>query len=147
MLTRRSLLLLSGAAVVGLAGAGAWLAGSTPAAAETLTPAEAHAAAGAGEILLIDIRRPDEWAATGVPEHGHAFDMRDEGFVAQVTGLRASGTQPVALICAGGVRSAWLTQRLTEAGLGPILDVPEGMLGSRAGPGWLERGLPVTEAG
>ena len=52
---------------------------------------------------------------------------------------------PVALICARGVRSARLSQRLAEAGFTNIIDVPEGMLGSGAGPGWLKRGLPVVQ--
>ena len=49
----------------------------------------------------------------------------------------------MALICAGGVRSARLANRLDAAGLGPILDVPEGMEGSAAGPGWIKSGLPT----
>ncbi len=109
-----------------------------------MTPEEAFAAAAAGEILLVDIRRPDEWNATGLPEHAVPLDMRDEAFLMRVQEARASESQPVALICARGVRSARLTHRLDAAGIGPIIDVPEGMLGSRDGPGWLERGLPVT---
>ncbi|SLN44100.1 rhodanese-like domain-containing protein [Pseudooctadecabacter jejudonensis] len=109
----------------------------------TLNPVEAHAAAGAGEILLVDIRRPDEWNATGIGEHAVGIDMRDEDFIDQVLAARQAD-QPIALICARGVRSARMTARLKDAGIGPIIDVPEGMLGSFSGPGWVGRGVPVV---
>lgn len=105
---------------------------------------EAHRMAEAGEILLIDIRRPDEWAASGSPASGHRLDMRREDFTEALLEL-TGGTQDarVALICARGVRSSRLTNRLIEAGFTNIIDVPEGMLGSAAGPGWVRAGLPV----
>ena len=106
----------------------------------------AHARAGAGEILLIDIRRPDEWATTGSGEGAVRLDMRRADFIAELDRLSGGDTsRPVALICARGVRSARLTNRLLEAGYANIIDVPEGMLGSSAGPGWLKRGLPVVK--
>ena len=36
-----------------------------------------------------------------------------------------------------------MARRLSEAGFTQIIDVPEGMLGSAAGPGWLALDLPV----
>jgi len=42
------------------------------------------------------------------------------------------------------VRSARVSNQLIAAGFTYIIDVPEGMLGSAAGPGWLERGLPLV---
>lgn len=111
-----------------------------------LTPPEAHAAAKAGDLILIDIRRPDEWVRTGVPEYATPLDMRRKDFtqaLMQITGGDTS--RPVALICARGVRSDRMSARLTEAGFTAIRDVPEGMLGSSAGPGWLARDLPVTQ--
>lgn len=71
--------------------------------------------------------------------------MRREDFVEALTVLAEGDLdRPVALICARGVRSDRTSTRLADAGFTQIIDVPEGMLGSRAGPGWLERGLPVT---
>jgi len=110
-----------------------------------LDVAEAHRAALSGDVILIDIRRPDEWRRTGVPEGAVALDMRRSDFIeallAQTQGAR---DVPVALICARGVRSRGLGQRLAGAGFERVLDVPEGMLGSGAGAGWLARGLPVV---
>lgn len=111
----------------------------------TLSVRDAHQAALSGAVLLIDIRRPDEWQRTGVGEGAVPLDMRRDDFteaLLEQTGGRSDA--PVALICARGVRSRGLTARLTSAGFTNIIDVPEGMLGSGAGPGWLKRGLPVV---
>ena len=107
---------------------------------------DAHRFALSGDIYLIDIRRPDEWARTGVGEGAIPLDMRRDDFtdaLLQVTG--GDRDARVALICARGVRSRRLTARLTDAGFGNIIDVPEGMLGSGAGPGWLRADLPVVK--
>ena len=107
----------------------------------------AHDLAAKGEIVLIDILRPDEWASTGSGEGAVRLDMRRDDFIVELEKITAGDrTAPVALICARGVRSARLTNRLTEAGFNNIIDVPEGMLGSSAGPGWLKRGLPLDRS-
>lgn len=107
----------------------------------------AHNRATSGEILLIDIRRPDEWVATGSPAPAHRLDMRREDFTDALLALTGGATDaPVALICARGVRSSRLTNQLIAAGFTNIIDVPEGMLGSGAGPGWLNEGLPVDRS-
>ncbi|MEM9550768.1 MAG: rhodanese-like domain-containing protein [Pseudomonadota bacterium] len=111
---------------------------------QALGVAEAHKLAGRGDIVLIDIRRPDEWKRTGIGEGAHAIDMRRDDFIEAMTAVAGDDkTAPVALICAAGVRSARLSRRLTEAGYSNIIDVPEGMLGSSAGPGWVRSGLPT----
>lgn len=144
LLTRRGL--LTGGIVLAAGGAALW-AYDRRAVYDggDLTVAEAHAAALSGDILLIDIRRPDEWAATGVGEGAQPLDMRRKDFVAALTTLTGGRTDtPVALICAAGVRSARLSRRLTEAGFTKVLNVPEGMRGSKAGPGWVRSGLPTV---
>ncbi|WP_327794565.1 rhodanese-like domain-containing protein [Harenicola maris] len=109
-----------------------------------MAPDEAHRAAARGEILLVDIRRPDEWSDTGIGEFAVPLDLRSDGFIAGILAAQENKAQPVAVICARGVRSARTTLRLVEAGISPVIDVPEGMLGSRAGPGWLARHLPTV---
>lgn len=150
MVSRRSALF--GIVGLGVVGAGAYAgpnlfyAAITPGTeAGTLTPPEAFEAAAAGDIILIDIRRPDEWTATGSPQGGHRVDLRDSDFAERLAAL-ADGNKdaPIALICARGVRSARTSNVLAEAGFTNIIDVPEGMLGSNAGPGWLNRGLPLV---
>lgn len=105
----------------------------------------AHRLAQDGEIFLIDIRRPDEWKKTGSGEGAKRLDMRRKDFVVALDAVTGGDrTQPIALICARGVRSAYMTNRLAAAGFTNIIDVPEGMVGSGAGPGWIKRGLPLV---
>lgn len=110
-----------------------------------LSPADAHALAKSGEITLVDIRRPDEWAKTGSGEGAHRLDMRRDDFVPELIKLVNGDTSaPVAVICARGHRSNRMSRALRNAGFTNIIDVPEGMLGSRAGPGWIARDLPLN---
>ncbi len=109
-----------------------------------LDVAQAHQKAVSKDILLVDIRTPREWRATGVGQGALPLDMRREDFVQALMQLtQGDRAAPVALICARGVRSARLSNQLAEAGFTNIIDVPEGMLGSAAGPGWVRAGLPV----
>ncbi|MBE9476680.1 MAG: rhodanese-like domain-containing protein [Proteobacteria bacterium] len=114
---------------------------------DAIDPATAHKLALAGEITLLDIRRPGEWARTGSGEGAHRLDLRKKDFIEILDGLLAGDrTKPVALICATGVRSNRMSEKLVKAGFTNIIDVPEGMLGSRAGPGWIKRGLPLYKS-
>ena len=143
MLTRRGLAIL--AAATGAALVVGYARRSPAFDGQKLGVSEAHRLAGLGLITLLDIRRPDEWAATGVGKGAHPLDMRRDDFLDELTRLTGGARDaPVALICARGVRSARLANRLKAAGYSHIIDVPEGMLGSGAGPGWLAAGLPVT---
>lgn len=143
----RRMMLLGGGATVLVGGAVAYalipILGATAAQIE-MTPPQALAAAKSGDILLVDIRQPWEWEKYGVPVGAHPIDLRRDDFIQAVEAVREHAEQPIALICARGVRSRRLTLKLDAAGVGPIVDVPEGMLGSVAGPGWLKRDLPVT---
>lgn len=117
---------------------------------DVLSVREAFEQSTAGEILLIDIRRPEEWAQTGIPAPAIPIDMRRPDFTdALKQAANGADAIPVALICAKGVRSARLAKALRDAGIGPVLDVPEGVSGSAAGPGWIASALPLKtyEAG
>ncbi len=139
MISRRLLLGLGVAAVVG---------GATIVYAQVyqtydgreIDAAQAQQLAEAGQITLVDIRRPDEWADTGTGAGALPIDMRDTDFVAQLTvAVDGNRDAPIALICARGVRSARLANELSAAGFTQIINVPEGMTG------WVARGLPVTQ--
>ncbi len=114
---------------------------------DAIDPATAHKLAQTGQLTLIDIRRPDEWARTGSGEGAQRLDMRRKDFITALDGIVGGDrSKPVALICATGVRSNRTSQRLKQAGFSHIIDVPEGMMGSKAGPGWLKRKLPVVHS-
>lgn len=137
-LNRRALLGLGA-----LAAAGAFVLWPRGSEADTLSAEEAYRLAATGEIALIDIRRPEEWAATGLPEYAVPIDMRRRDF-AEALAAAAAG-RPAALICARGGRSGRLARVLAGADPGNrIIDVPEGMMGSSAGAGWLAKSLPVV---
>lgn len=117
-----------------------------PAQADTTLDAEtAFQRASTGDLLLIDVRQPEEWEETGSPQGAHRLDLRSPDFLDRLTDLaEGDRTRPIALICASGGRSSRTAQGLTEAGFTNVLDVSEGMLGSSAGPGWIARGLPTV---
>ena len=121
-----------------------FLASILPAAAqEVIGASEAHRAALAGDMLLVDIRTPGEWAETGVPDVAHPINLRDEGFFVRLKALMdANPGKPVAVICATGGRSTFLATAMAQRGMN-VLNVQEGMFGSDVGPGWLKRSLPV----
>ncbi|WP_374432010.1 rhodanese-like domain-containing protein [Tabrizicola sp.] len=142
MLSRRFVLLLP---LTFLALGSAYTVTRPASAGPTLDAETAFQRARAGEILLVDIRQPQEWAETGSPEGAQRLDLRSPDFLDRLSAL-AEGDRhrPIALICASGGRSSRTAQALTEAGFTNVLDVSEGMLGSAAGPGWIARGLPVV---
>lgn len=111
---------------------------------EVMAADVAFEAAKTGDIILVDIRRPDEWADTGIGEGAVALDMREESFVASLASLRQSYPDtPIALICRTGNRSGYVVNALVEQGFPGLVDVSEGMVGGRNGRGWIPRGLPV----
>lgn len=71
----------------------------------TLSTPQAHEAAVSGAIFLVDIRRPDEWARTGVGAGAVPINMLAQDFIEQVSAqVGGNRSLPVALICARGVR-------------------------------------------
>ena len=44
---------------------------------------DARAAQESGDLILVDIRRPEEWAASGVPAGAERIDMRSSDFPAR----------------------------------------------------------------
>lgn len=109
-----------------------------------MTPDVAREMALAGEIVLIDIRRPEEWAETGVPDVALLADMTSRDFLAKLTAIRLQSPDiPLAFTCRTGNRSNYLTGELEKLGYSSIIDVVGGMSGSRADKGWSKRGLPI----
>ncbi len=111
------------------------------------TPDEAYAKALTGEIVLIDIRTPEEWAETGLPDVALQNNLYAPDFIQKLLAIRDQNPGiPLALICRTGSRSGNATAQLYQAGLTDIIDVIEGVAGSGVGPGWFARGLPVRTA-
>ena len=136
-LTRRAV--LAGAALAAtLAGTRAVRAGH-----RVMSVADARAAAVAGEMVLLDIRTPAEWADSGVPDVAEPLDMRAANFLRRISELKEE--QParmIGLICATGGRSDYVAKYLHSAGVEGVVNVAAGIHGRP--DGWLASGLPVT---
>lgn len=98
-----------------------------------------------GELILIDVRTPSEWAMTGMPRDSVGATLQDIDFVARARGaVYGDLEQPVAVICKSGNRSTSAAQKLVSEGFAHVFNVPEGMTGHLgASDGWIKRGLPT----
>ncbi len=152
VITRRTALKQSALWLVAIAAPAALALSATPAVSqktgnesyEIMDAQKAYEAARDGEIILIDIRTPREWAETGIGEGAIALDMREQDFVQNLVKLRQDNPEtPLALICRTGNRSGYVVQTLAQQGFPGLVDVSEGMAGGPNGQGWIARGLPV----
>ncbi len=103
-----------------------------------------------GQIVLVDVRSPQEWRQTGVPSGARTVTIHNPnglvGFLEAMEGaLGADPDQAIAVICARGNRSTLAQSALNEAGYTQVFNIREGMLGNIDGPGWLARGLPTDD--
>lgn len=98
-----------------------------------------------GEIVLIDIRRPEEWAQTGVAKGAWPLDMTAGDFTQKLFQARelAEG-RPVVLICRTANRSGFLMAQIRKAGLKGFVDTSGGMAGKGSNRGWIESDLPIV---
>ena len=111
-----------------------------------ISAADAHAKALTGQLVLVDIRRPEEWAETGLPSTAHAVTMHQDrpAFLAALkAAMGGNTTRPLAIICHSGTRTSSIYDDLRQAGFPNLINVAEGMGGGAFGPGWLKAGLPV----
>lgn len=104
--------------------------------------------AASGDILLVDVRSPAEWRATGVPRNAQQISMHGpDGIAGLLAGVKKATagdpSRPVAVICARGNRSTRIAAVLEQHGYTSVHNVQEGMLGRGDQPGWLKSDLPV----
>jgi rhodanese-related sulfurtransferase len=110
-----------------------------------ISPTEAHKMAAEKKAVLVDIRRPDEWAETGVGEHAVRIQMEDPMFLSKLnTAMGNDRTRPVALICRTATRTRTVQQALVQHGYTNVINVEGGMIGNAADKGWIAQGLPVV---
>ena len=99
--------------------------------------------AAAGELVLVDVRSPQEWQQTGVPAGAQLVTIhRPDGLIgfldAMGETLGPDRGQPVALICARGNRSSVSSSALAQAGYTQVYNVRDGI--SR----WIRDDRPIT---
>ena len=111
--------------------------------AATLSPREAHEAALAKRILLVDIRSAQEWADTGLPRGALPLDVDAPAFEVRIAGLRLDHPgKRIVLIDRTGAQAVAVAQKLAGRGWRDLAAVRGGMLGPG---GWLAEKLPVSE--
>jgi rhodanese-related sulfurtransferase len=128
--------------------AGALSAQGRPDAGTVMSPKEAHAKALAGEIVLVDIRTPEEWRETGVPASAQAITMHQDApklLAALAAATGGDTSKPLALICRTGNRTSFLQAELKKVGYTSVINVAEGVVGGPFGPGWVKSGLPLKK--
>lgn len=142
-LTRRSVL-------VALALPGAVFpvsADAPPAAVTYVEPSEIRPRVEAGEVALVDVRTPPEWAKSGVAEGAAQIAMQDPKLGARLLAvLEGDPTRPIALICATGMRSRAVAEAMLRHGFTNVYSVKGGLFGSAESAGWIRSGLPVVPA-
>lgn len=112
----------------------------------TMSVREAHDRTKAKDVILVDIRTPDEWKDTGVAEGAIRLDMTSPVFEAKLATLKAENPgKPIAIICRTASRTRRLQDILTQRGWTNIVDVRGGMLGDGRNKGWLDEGLPLGQ--
>lgn len=107
------------------------------------------------DAALVDVRTPQEWAETGVPDlstlHRRvvlATLVGGPGGAPELlsllsdAGLTPGSGRPVVFICRGGGRSSTSAQIATVAGITPAYNVLDGVEGPH---GWVASMLPVVD--
>ncbi|WP_370270056.1 rhodanese-like domain-containing protein [Nioella sp.] len=125
---RRLFLAFGSAAALALAAAG-FLFGRTRGPENlTLAALSGDALANDPSMLLVDIRRPEEWQQTGVIEGALLVTYGDrDSFLSAVRPHLQEG-QSIALICRTGNRTSRATRQIADALNVPVIDVAGGMV-------------------
>lgn len=113
-----------------------------------MTASQAHELQQAGDLVLIDIRQPEEWNETGMAQGAIGVSMMHpeggQGFLRDVLAAVNGDTDAnIALICRTGNRTSQVLPALQRWGFTQVKHIPEGMVGSGFGPGWIPSGLPI----
>ena len=99
-----------------------------------------------GKSVLVDIRRPEEWAETGVAQGAIRLDMTAADFAPRLQALRqAHPGKEIDIICRTANRTGALQKSLVAEGWRNIVNVRGGMQGNSSDTGWIKAGLPVVK--
>ncbi|HPF23644.1 MAG TPA: rhodanese-like domain-containing protein [Hyphomonas sp.] len=102
-----------------------------------LDPAEAHDRVRKKALVLVDVRTEEEWRG-GVARGARTVTLGDPRMVDTIYGfLKEDTSQPVAVICRSGMRSAQAAKLLAGAGFTDVSNVRGGMMA------WTAANLPV----
>lgn len=125
---RRLFLAFGSAAALAVAAAGFLFGRGSVPGNLTLAALSGETLASDPSVLLVDIRRPEEWQQTGVIEGARLITYADrESFLAELRPHLAEG-QSLALICRSGNRTSRATRQIAGELEMPVIDVAGGMI-------------------
>lgn len=100
----------------------------------------------AGQMIIVDVRTPPEWAETGVPQDAITVDMQDPAFVQKMVELRlANPDLEIGFMCRSSNRSSQVQKALSQAGFDRVYSIVGGMSGNGEATGWIADGLPTEK--
>lgn len=104
-----------------------------------ITPLEANEKVSRGELILIDVREPDEWTADGSPFGCQRIALQNPYFLEEVLqSTNHNKNTKVAVCCRSGMRGDKAASLLLNAGFDDVLNVEGGMLR------WVAEDLPIV---
>jgi len=102
---------------------------------ETVTVQDAHEKLNGNDTaVIVDVRNPDEWAATGYPPNAHLIPLPD---FQQRAPNELRKDADIYVICNSGNRSRVASQILIDLGYTRVFNIDGGI------QAWLQAGLPT----
>lgn len=102
---------------------------------------DAHDRTSDGTLVLIDVRTPEEWRATGRPAGSVGVTLQDADFTAKVLGcLDGDAARAVAFTCRTGARAGQAAEKARRAGLTDIANMTGGFVAWEAARLPIDRG-------
>ena len=106
--------------------------------AQAISPKEAHEMQQNGEIIIIDVRQPDEWQKNGMPKGAYGVGLSSTDFIGAVEKIAAQhkGCR-LALTCQSGMRTKAAIKTLDSHGMKDLYQIKGGLMA------WNRQGLPL----
>lgn len=121
------------------------LGNKRPAPLKDVSPQTAWQQAQKGMVLIVDVRRLEEWSETGTAPGAARITLQDTDFLEQLDAATGGNMDAaIAFVCRSGQRSGTAAEKASAAGYTNVYNVTGGM--SMAG-GWIDAGLPVDKTG
>ncbi|MFM8340749.1 MAG: rhodanese-like domain-containing protein [Methylomonas sp.] len=109
-----------------------------------LNPEQLQSLQQSQNALIVDVRTPAEWQASGVIANSQKLQGFDSNgqfdadkWLSDLQKLKSSAEQPVILVCRSGNRSSKIGEILAQRGEKNIYHLSNGI------QGWMQSGLPV----
>lgn len=104
-----------------------------------ISPSQANAKTIRGDLVLIDVREPHEWAVDGTPAGSRCVALQSVNFIDDVTLLVDDDkAASIAVCCRSGMRGKKAAKLLQDAGFTDVVNVEGGMMR------WVSEKLPVS---